>query len=319
MTSSCFYRISFAIVLLGLLFAGQSNAEPKTVRLLTVGNSFAGNALSYLDEITEAGGHRLIVGQANLGGCTLERHWKHVALHEADPSDRQGAPYRGNRSLDDLLTTEDWDFITLQQVSFRSHDLESYYPYARDLYDYIRERSTGSRIMAHQTWAYRVDDPRFTAENEREEPHSHREMYEQVRAAYHQFAEDLDLEILPSGDAMFLADTDPEWGYRPDESFDFKSAEYPQLPKQLHSLHTGWSWKKNRDGKHVLNLDGHHANRSGQFLLGCVWFEVLFEESVLENNFVPEGMDADYAAFLRRTAHRAVAELKAEQKAVPSK
>jgi len=294
-----------------LLAVAQTFAEPKTVRVLTVGNSFAQNALNYLPEITEAAGHELIVGQANLGGCNLERHWKHVALYEKDSASEQGAPYRGDRSLHDLLISTEWDFVTLQQVSFLSHDLEGYYPHGRNLYEYIRERAPDSKIVAHQTWAYRVDDPRFTPANEGKEPHTHREMYEQVRAAYHQFAKDLDLGILPSGDAMFFADTDPEWGYRPDESFDFKSAEYPHLPNQLHSLHAGWYWKKTDDGERVLKIDGHHANRSGQYLLGCVWYEVLFGESVLDNEFVPEGMDAEYAEFLRSIAHRAVAGLEA--------
>jgi hypothetical protein len=37
-----------------------------------------------------------------------------------------------------------------------------------------------------------------------------------------------------------------------------------------------------------------------------VWFEVLFGRSVEDNSFVPEGLDADYAKFLRATAHHAV-------------
>ena len=292
---------------------GQTLAEPKTVRLLTVGNSFAQNALQFLPEIAEAAGHQLIVGEANLGGCTLERHWKHVTLYEANSSDKEGSPYRGSKSLDALLASDKWDFVTVQQVSFRSHDLEGFYPHGSDLCHYIRERADGARLMAHQTWAYRIDDPRFKPTNEGKEPHTHQVMYEQVRAAYHQFAKDLDLGILPSGDAMYLADTDPKWGYRPDSEFDFKSAEYPALPMQPHSLHTGWHWKKADDGTRSLKIDGHHANRSGQYLLGCVWFEVLFDQSVVDNTFVPDGLDADYAKFLRDVAHKAVARLKAEK------
>ena len=59
-------------------------------------------------------------------------------------------------------------------------------------------------------------------------------------------------------------------------------------------------------------MDGHHANWAGEYLLGCVWYEVLFEQSVLDNSYAPKGVDPEYAAFLRQTAHKAVADLKAE-------
>jgi hypothetical protein len=303
---------STIIFVICLTFNAQAQEKSKTVRVLTIGNSFANNALTFLPEITEAAGHKLIVARANLGGCTLERHWKHVDVHEKDSDNKQGSPYsNGKYSLDDLLRRDQWDFITIQQASMRSHDLTTYYPYARNLCAYIRERAPNARIMVHQTWAYRLDDPRFTAKNEGKEPHTQPVMFEQVRKAYHSAAEELDLGILPSGDAMFLADSDPEWGYRPDTEFDFKNAEYPALPKQMHSLHTGWSWKRTDDEKRSLKIDGHHANLNGNYLLGCVWFETFFGESVAENSFVPEGIDPDYAQFLRQTGHRAVAELKA--------
>jgi hypothetical protein len=32
----------------------------------------------------------------------------------------------------------------------------------------------------------------------------------------------------------------------------------------------------------------------------------------VDNSYVPEGLDAEYAAFLRQTAHKAVENLKAE-------
>ena len=53
-------------------------------------------------------------------------------------------------------------------------------------------------------------------------------------------------------------------------------------------------------------MDGHHANLAGEYLGACVWYEVLFGESVVENRYVPEGLAPDYAAFLQETAHRAV-------------
>ncbi len=298
-----------AILLLSLSLVAF--AEPKTVSVLTIGNSFAENALRHLPQLAEAGGHTLIVGRANLGGCTLERHWKHVEQFEKNPEGKEGAPYgKGKKqSLDAMLKKRDWDFITIQQVSFRSHDLTTYYPFAPKLIEYIRERAPKSKILVHQIWAYRVDDPRFVPKNEGKEPHTHQEMYEQVRKAYHSIAKEFELGIIPSGDAMFLADTSKSMGYRPDATFDFKNAKPPALPDQTHSLHVGWAWRKDDKGVSKLKIDGHHANSTGEYLLGCVWFETLFGESVLNNTYSPKRIESDYATFLREKAHEAVSNL----------
>jgi len=323
MPSSRFRRLSWSVALLCLLFAGRADAEPETIRLLTVGNSFADNAMTYFPRLAEAAGHEVISDKANLGGCTLERHWRHVTQHEADPGGEEGSPYKGGKSLADLLAEERWDFVTIQQASPISHDLSTYYPFAKNLVDYIRERAPDAQITIHQTWAYRVDDQRFTTAKKDYLPDTQQKMFEQVREAYHRVAGDLGLSIAPCGDAMFLADTDSKWGYQPDVDFDIQSATEPELPNQLHSLHTGWQWNRNRsDAKSVpkkLRLDGHHASEAGKYLLGCVWYETFFGESVVENPFVPERFDPVYARFLRQTAHRAVADLKAEQKAAQSK
>lgn len=305
------YRVLYFLVGVALISVPPVRAETKPISVLTLGNSFAENALEYLPELAGSAGLPLIIGRANLGGCSLERHWNHVVAFEKDPGSKDGSPYgKGTRSLDAMLKSRDWDFITIQQVSIKSHDLTTYSPYAEKLYQYIRDRAPKSKILVHQIWAYRVDDRRFIPQNEGKEPHTHREMYHQVRAAYHKVAADLDLGILPSGDAMFLADTDPEWGYRPDPEFDFENALYPALPDQSHSLHVGWSWRKLKDSENrVLKMDGHHASRAGEYLLGCAWFEKLLGESVIENSFVPKGMDSAYAKFLRQTAHTAVASL----------
>ena len=60
-------------------------------------------------------------------------------------------------------------------------------------------------------------------------------------------------------------------------------------------------------------MDGHHAGKAGKYLIGCVWFEVLYQQSVVGNSYVPEGIDPEYVSFLQQTAHRAVAALRTEQ------
>jgi hypothetical protein len=132
-------------------------------------------------------------------------------------------------------------------------------------------------------------------------------MYEGLTRAYRKIADELGVRLIPVGDAMYLADTNPTWGYRPDKKFDFKNAQPTSLPDQAHSLHTGWRWTAAKDGKKSLTMDGHHASVAGQYLAACVFYEALFGESVVGNPFVPLEIDREYARFLQETAHQAVA------------
>lgn len=301
------------IIILGLLAGFQCNALPadqehgREVRLLTIGNSFSRNATRFLTNIVSAAGHRLIHAPIVVGGASLELHAEKARAHDSDPSDERGL-YANGRSLKQELRRERWDFVTIQQASIKSHDVATFRPFASRLCDHIRRHAPQAEILLHQTWAYRRDDPRFTQPSGKEgEPTTQEAMYHGLRDAYGIIARELKLRLIPVGDAFFMADTDGRWGFRPDTAFSFKTAKYPALPDQTHSLHVGWEWKMLKDGKRVLRMDGHHANVAGEYLGACVWFEVLFRETAVGNPFIPQGMDSAYAGFLQETAHRVVA------------
>ena len=74
------------------------------------------------------------------------------------------------------------------------------------------------------------------------EPTTQKEMYDGLVKAYGTIASELGVRQIPVGDAMYLADTNIQWGYRPDKKFDFKNAQPGLLPDQKNSLHTGWRW-----------------------------------------------------------------------------
>ncbi len=282
-------------------------ASKKTVRLLTIGNSFSANATRHLPGLVKAAGHTLIHRPLVIGGSSFQVHAEKAQRFEKDPTDKT-ALYTNQKSLRDLLHVEPWDIVTIQQASRISHDLQTYQPHAGWLAAYIHQHAPQARLWIHQTWAYRSDDPRFTNPAKRKpgEPASQQEMYEKLTAAYRHITAELKAQRIPVGDAFYLADTDPQWGYQIDPiPFDSKKAQPENLPAQLHSLHIGWQWKKQKDGKLSLIMDGHHANTAGEYLGACVWFEILFNESVLDNTYIPPALDPAYAKFLRATAHRA--------------
>ncbi len=304
-------RLFLSWVALWLLVLSQSLSAAeaaKTVRVLTIGNSFSRNATHYLGDLAEAMGNKLVHGAIVVGGASLELHAGKMHDSEKDPASAKGL-YPTKRSLKEELQRERWDYVTIQQASIKSHDIATYKPFANELAEYIKKHAPQVKLLVHQTWAYRVDDPRFkVAEPKPGEPKTQAEMYEGLTSAYKTITAELGATRIPVGDAFHLADTDEKWGYQPDAKFDVKKAEPPALPDQTHSLHVGWRWVKGKNGKTTLSMDGHHANMAGEYLGACVWYEVLFNESVVGNKYVPKGLDKDYAKFLQETAHKAVSD-----------
>ncbi len=303
------------LILLAPLLVGLSSfaGEPQTVRLLAIGNSFTRNATNHLDDLAQAGGHTLILNPLIIGGSSLQRHAEKAQKNEADPEDESGL-YSNGRGLKDNLTADAWDFVTIQQVSMQSHDRGTYQPHAGWLRDFIAKHAPTAKLLVHQTWAYRKDDPRFTKPSDDPgEPTTQEQMYRGLTEAYDAIATELGGRVIPVGDAFYAADTDPAWGYQVPESSDTNTLQPPALPAQPHSLHVGWFWRKlnaqdaGKDNQPpTLVMDGHHANLAGEYLGACVWYEVLFAESPVGLTHIPKGLDADYARFLQETAHRAV-------------
>ncbi|KLU03637.1 putative signal peptide and transmembrane protein [Rhodopirellula islandica] len=278
--------------------------SPKHVRILTIGNSFTHNATRFLDEVVEAGGHKLTHTMLSIGGSPLELHAKKALAFENDPT-AASAKYSNGNTLQEALRSEPWDFVTIQQVSFKSHDVQTYRPYAQQLAEIIRREAPQAKLLVHQTWAYRSDDPRFNRSKPAAgEPGTQQAMYEGLSEAYQTITAELAANRIPVGDAFWIADNDPKFGYQPPEDFDAQSLEYPSLPEQTHSLHAGYSWNKSKE-KPQLKMDGHHANLAGEYLGACVWFECLYGESPIGNEFVPNQLGAEYAAHLQTIANQA--------------
>ncbi|EIP99111.1 hypothetical protein OpiT1DRAFT_03615 [Opitutaceae bacterium TAV1] len=298
-------------------WSAADNAPRTSVKLLTIGNSFSNNAISQLPEIAKAGGKELLVGRTSLGGCSLERHAKHLAAALADPDSPEGRPYSNSPvfgealagkktvSLPEALAAQKWDFVTIQEWSARSFKPEYQEPWAQQLIEAIRKYAPTAEILIHQTWAYREDHPWYQKGDEL----TQQKMYDGLLAAYRELSARYGgLRIIPSGAAIQAARQTPRWTFREDTSFDFKNATEGQLPDQTGSLNTGWRWSKQKDGKQKLTLDAIHANTAGCYLGGCAFYETIYNDSVLTvTGYTPKGVSAEDAAQLRQIAHDAVA------------
>src|SRR4051794_14269706 len=131
------------LTLTSFISLGQAQAEQvtpgksKTVRLLTVGNSFSQNATRFLNDLVKAKGHTLIHRPLAIGGASMEVHWDKAQLYEKNPMDPKGL--YGKKSLRQELMSDAWDYVTIQQASIKSHNVATYRPFAKQLHDYIKK------------------------------------------------------------------------------------------------------------------------------------------------------------------------------------
>lgn len=305
-------RVRLVAVALVLLAAGAVRAgEP--VRILTVGNSFAVNATTFLPDLAKSGGREIVVLNAYKGGCSLEEHARALEAAAVDPASPEARIYTqrlihaegdeaGDRfSLPEALRQEKWDFVTIQQSSKLSDQADSFEPYAGQVIDAIRQDAPQAEILVHETWAWRADEPRF-AQGQGDTASA---MYERLRAAYARLASTHGLRLLPVGDAFQAALATPRWAFVPGAAFD--PAQAAALPDERGGLHKGWAWKPGPGGARVAKLDGHHANVAGQYLAAAVFYEEVFDADVRDASFCPPGLAAAAAADLRRIAHETVA------------
>lgn len=325
-----------ALFILPLLAPG-TGAPRESARILTVGNSFAGNATSHLPALAKAGGKQLVIFPANIGGASLERQVRQIELFEEKPGAEGSRPYANRKhprtgerrdfSLREALEAEAWDVVTIQQRSRSSFDASTYEPHASRLIEFIRRHAPSAEIMVHQTWAYREDHPFFENESlpkEKRYPGSneHRRrlaeiyasenegiltpetMHERLRAAYDLLATTHGLRLIPVGEAFHAARRTPRWTFSfPDPGFDYANPPAGKVPVQHGSLNPGWQWHTNSTtGVTEFVYDGWHANAAGQYLGSCVFYLTLYNEDSIPETPVPAGLSEHDAADLRRIA-----------------
>jgi hypothetical protein len=278
-----------------------TDTSSQFLHLFLIGNSFSQNATKYLPEIAKSQGRKIVIGRAELGGCPLQRHWESVEAAELNPEDPKGKPYNG-KSLRMLLSAGTWDVVTIQQYSLISSDVSTYRPYAKKLYDFIRSIQPQAKVVIHQTWAYRSDADGFSKVNGNTAAKDQQEMYKKSREAYHTIAKELNIDIIPTGDAFYLADTDKARGFKRDKTFNYTQPEFSTLPDQTNSLHVGYQWNKEKK----FAFDSHHANAAGCYLGGLVWYAFLFGQPASTVTFKPEEVETSFANYLKKKAQEAV-------------
>ena len=171
------------------------------MNILSIGNSFSQDAQRYLHQIARAGGANINSFNLFIGGCPLSRHFRN--MHSELPSYRlemNGCSTDFSVSLKEALLNRDWDVITVQQVSTKSPNYNTYQPYLDELVEYIRRLVPKAKIAVHQTWAYEQDSKRL---NETLKYNDYKDMLNDIVNAYQKAAEHIHADyIIPSGEVF---------------------------------------------------------------------------------------------------------------------
>ena len=224
------------------------------MKILTIGNSFTEDATRYLHQIAKAAGEDFEIVNLSIGGCSLEQHYHNmIEKNKSYLYFYNGCFMERLDVLTEIIESQEWDVITLQQASHFSFNKETYYPYVTELVKYIRQAQPKARLMLQQTWAYEDGSERLhviagykTSD----------EMLSDVKAAYADVAKSEGFDgIIPSGE-MFGA----------------------LLKNGIAKIH--------RDTFHA-------SFGLGRYALGLLWFKTLTGKSVMDNSFCELDEPAD--------------------------
>lgn len=168
------------------------------MKILSIGNSFSQDAQRYLYRLAKANGKEIHNVNLYIGGCSLERHSENIDGDIAAYSyEIHGEPGERLISIKEALLSDEWDYVTLQEVSFRSFRVEGFKLYIEKLADYVRKYSKNAKIVLHKTWSY----PDF--ELKRTPFHRTEDMYSRIERVYKWAAEKIGADgIIPSGETL---------------------------------------------------------------------------------------------------------------------
>lgn len=134
-----------------------------TFKILSIGNSFSEDSHQFLFDIAQTLGHHthVVTGNVTIGGSSLQMHYDNASNNRASYAFRKenvnGIQTFSGYTIKQALESEDWDFVTIQQVS-QDSGRASTIPIAQleFLTEYIKEHVNNEhvKIYWHSTWAY---------------------------------------------------------------------------------------------------------------------------------------------------------------------
>lgn len=236
--------------------AYRMNSMRKSLKILSIGNSFSVDSQEYLYNIaTDLGYTEVVLGNLYIGGCPLEKHLEcaqnDLAEYTYYYNDSGTWEYYPGYKMSTALKSQDWDYITVQQAS-ASVGLANTYDDLDPLLDIVKTMSGDAKFAWNMTWAFQKDYQWGFGVYETQE-----NMYQQITSAVKSKIATRDdfYAIIPNGTAI-------------------QNARTSYLGDTL-----------TRDGSH-LSLD------AGRYIAALNFFHTLTGESIDSIQYAPEGVNA---------------------------
>jgi len=273
----------FISILLLLLLC--TSIQAKVVKVLAIGNSFSEDAVeNYLYELAAAQGDSLVIGNAYIGGCSIDRHIDNLKTGNTVYAYRKivdGKKTETKKSrLDSIIVNEPWDIITLQQASPLSGQPKSYANLG-ELKRMVLDLATNENveIVWHLTWAYPQKSQSEAFKNYEE---SQKIMYKAIVNTAKEVLPVVGIErCIPSGITIQLA---------------------------------------REDLGDCMNRDNIHLSHSlGRFAAACTWCEFLTDKSILYNTYWPDDISGYDVKAIHKAAHYALKEIEKIMEEIVSK
>lgn len=154
----------------GPLYSEGENPYKDSLKILAFGNSFSKDAMRHLWDIAKSYGVKnVVLGNLNIGGCSLDTHYANMAQNAAvyTYSKNTAGTWENTKNVaaSTGLQDEDWDIITIQQASDQSGD-PSAFDCLDEIVKYLEQRKPkkDTKILWHMTWAYQSDSKKAAFE-----------------------------------------------------------------------------------------------------------------------------------------------------------
>ena len=248
-------------------------AQQDTLKILAIGNSFSEDAIEqHLSPLVRAEGLNVIICNMYIGGCSIDRHVENLRGNKPEYRYRKfdvngKVTEKWGYTLEAVLAEEDWDYVSLQQVS-QSSGMPETYALLPELAEFVKARVPEDAVlMFHQTWAYAPGSNHGGFVNyDRDQM----KMYQAIVKTVNQEVPKVGISlIIPSGTAV-------------------QNARTSALGNDL-----------TRDGFHL-------SFTHGRYIAACTWLEAVLGVNPVGNSYCPEGMTAQECRLAQKAAHKAV-------------
>ena len=239
------------------------------MKILFIGNSFSANATRYIREISEG---ELYVRNLYIGGCSLETHATNIENDTPAYEYQMDAKAVAMTSIKSALLCEEWDVVSVQQVSSLSGIYESYFPYIDTVLAEVKKYRPNARIVLHRTWAYNYGSTHPGYANYNNDTDLMERMIDNTAK---QIAEKYGFDIIPSGVAVYKGFNTPEFDIR-------------------------------QGGETLTAPDTFHLSAEyGRYLAGLVLYRFFTGKSATRVTFLPDGCNENLIKKLQEIADSA--------------